>query len=103
MVKKMYVTLEIKKNPPVRLDPVVRGKAKMEWLQDEESVDFVFKDITGLPNSFQKKVKNKKIEVTDDMVPGDHEYTITVEHNGVTYSTTPSKLSEADGKPVIRN
>jgi hypothetical protein len=104
MAKTVYVTLEIKEDPPVRVDPVIRGDKKMKWRQHDDSVEFDFVDLTGLPDSFKKTKKTKrKIDFKDDMDPGDYAYTITVEYKGVRYSTTPSKLSAADRKPVIRN
>ena len=109
MSKKIYVTLDIGRNPEVRVDQVIWGKRKMKWVQDKDSIDFEFVDVKDLPEvGFNKKVDDKEIEVTDGMIAGDYEYTIVVvTPDGKEYTTT--ELVENVGadpderKPVIRN
>lgn len=110
MSKTLYVTLVVGADPEVQVDQNVWGKPKMRWRQDDDSVDFDFVSITGLPEeSFEiTKRTNSKINVRDLMREGVYPYTITVRYQNsdgdwVEATTDETAPFEEGGKPVIRN
>jgi len=111
MAKTLYVTLDINSDPRVKVDRDVGGKPKMKWRKDDDSVDFDFVSITGLPSDvFEITEESKnKINVTN-LGTGDgkiYPYTLTIKHeqDGVwtNYTTNQVTPIQTGGKPVIRN
>ena len=104
--KTLYVSLDKNKDPKVRVDPDVNGKAKMKWRKDDDSPDdFDFKDIDfeHNPDHFSvTRQTDSKIDADFDLTPGPHPYTITVEDSAGTYDSDPNPRIVGD-KPVIRN
>lgn len=110
MSKYLYVMLEVGGDIEVRFDRDVWGDSKMRWRRDDDSVDFDFVSITGLPvDVFETtKVTDGKINVKDKMNSGVYEYTITVRYKNakdewVEADSDETAAAEEGGKPVIRN
>jgi hypothetical protein len=104
MSKTLRVTLNPASDPPVLIDPIVLGKPKLKWRREPDTMEFEFVGISGFPDSFATtKATKKKINVTDGMVPGDHEYVVAVKVGEVTYTSTATVAPTTGGRPVIRN
>ena len=110
MSKTLYVTLVVGADPEVQVDEKVWGKPKLRWRQDDDSAEFDFVSITGLPeDSFEiTKLTNSKINVNDLMIKGEYPYTITVRYKDSDgdwkeASTDVTAPIQEGGKPVIRN
>lgn len=105
--KKVDVSLDLSKNPKVRIDPIVLGKATITWERESGSPYFDFVSINYNPGGAlsSKDVKAQKITVDNDTShSGDHDYIITVrDESGDEYDSTYIDAPPTGDKPVIRN
>ena len=106
----VYVTLVVNGNPEVQFDRDIWGDSKMRWREADDSPDFDFVSISGLPEDVFEttRVSNKKINVKDKMNTGVYPYTITVRYQDTNgdWQTANSDMDAPNaegGRPVIRN
>ncbi len=104
--KTLYVYVDMSLNPKVRVDPIVWGKALLKWRRDPDSpCDFDFVGIVfNTPDPFSiEKLEDDKINVKNDLTPGNYEYTIVVKCGDEYVHTTELGPPAPGDKPVIRN
>lgn len=107
----VQVSLDTTANPPVTCNPhktsVNRGNQTIDWVPAQnQTFNFTSLTFAGSPSCFSTPtVTNSQISVTDDdQAAGDYAYTIVVTQNGVSYSSTASRITGGGGgDPSIKN
>ena len=109
----LKVSLNLAEDPPVLIsDPraVARGKNRIRWVRDDDTLDFEFLRLNELDQAYFNRQSinlnrtriNCRNRAPDSDPKVDYVYEIVVRYNGNNYkSTAPG--APPGGRPVIRN
>jgi len=107
------VSLTVNATPPVTVNPekenVNRGNQTITWVPASNQPAFTFVGVTfAQPNPFSPPTISTspvQMSVTEDNVSSgtDYPYTITVQLNGVNYSSSGAGIGGGGGTPIIHN